>query len=81
MIGPDVIVRHLLAFLVPCGFAVFVFLATRVTHVFWFRLSGVVLAVFTFYFTMMIMNRLLFANVRTGSEAEADPSLEPIEQR
>jgi len=82
MIGPDIILRHVLAFLVPCGFAAFVFLASRVTHFFWFRLTGIVLALLTFYFTMMIMNRLLFANGRLDpdAEADADASLERIDQ-
>jgi len=36
----------------------------------------------TFYFTMMIMNRLLFANGRLDpdAEADADASLERIDQ-
>ncbi len=61
MIGPDIIFRHIVAFLVPCCFAFIVFLASRATEFFWFRFTGVVLALLTFYFSMMIMNRLLFA--------------------
>ncbi len=66
MIGPDIIFRHVLAFVVPCGFAFMVFLASRVTEFFWARITGVVLALLTFYFSMMIMNRLLF--VRPAAE-------------
>ena len=61
MIGPDIIFRHVIAFLVPCGFALMVFLASRVADVFWFRITGLVLALLVFYFSMMLMNRLLFA--------------------
>jgi hypothetical protein len=73
MIGPDIIFRHLLAFVVPCGFAFFVFLASRVTEIFWARITGVVLALLTFYFSMMIMNRLLFArSARDDHDPEPD---------
>jgi hypothetical protein len=61
MIGPDIIFRHVIAFVVPCGFAFVVLLASRATDIFWARFTGVVLALLTFYFSMMIMNRLLFA--------------------
>lgn len=76
MIGPDIIFRHVLAFLVPCGFAFIVFLASRATEIFWARLTGVVLAFLTFYFSMMIMNRLLFAP--SGAD-EVDEGKEPRE--
>lgn len=70
MIGPDIIFRHVLAFLVPCGFALIVFLASRATDFFWARLTGVVLALLTFYFSMMIMNRLLFARSRSDEPVD-----------
>ncbi len=71
MIGPDILFRHVLAFLVPCGFAFMVFMASRVTEFFWARITGVVLALLTFYFSMMIMNRLLFARPRVDEERRA----------
>jgi protein-S-isoprenylcysteine O-methyltransferase Ste14 len=74
MIGPDIIFRHVVAFLVPCGFAFIVFLASRATEFFWARLTGVVLALLTFYFSMMIMNRLLFARPHVD-EAEGEAKL------
>jgi len=73
MIGPDIIFRHVIAFVVPCGFAFVVLLASRATDIFWARFTGVVLALLTFYFSMMIMNRLLFARPQldeAGKEAE-----------
>ena len=70
MLGPDIIVRHVLAFVVPCGFALMVLLASRVAHFFWFRVTGVVLALLVFHFSMMIMNRLLFAP--PGLDVEPD---------
>jgi protein-S-isoprenylcysteine O-methyltransferase Ste14 len=78
MIGPDIIFRHVVAFLVPCGFAFIVFLASRATEFFWARLTGVVLALLTFYFSMMIMNRLLFAGRQTDdTDEEAEPREPP----
>ncbi len=74
MIGPDIIFRHIVAFLVPCGFAFIVFLASRATEFFWARFTGVVLALLTFYFSMMIMNRLLFARPR-ADEADKDAEI------
>ena len=78
MIGPDIIFRHVLAFVVPCGFALIVFLASRVTHFFWARFTGVVLAMLTFYFSMLIMNRLLFAPPRVSdARPEGADRMEP----
>jgi hypothetical protein len=71
MIGPDIIFRHIVAFLVPCGFAFIVFLASRAIEFFWARFTGVVLAMLTFYFSMMIMNRLLFDR-RHADETDED---------
>ncbi len=70
MIGPDIIFRHVIAIVVPCGFAFIVFLASRATAFFWARFTGVVLAVLTLYFTMMLMNRLLFARSRSEEPME-----------
>lgn len=72
MLGSDIIVRHVLAFVVPCAFALIVFLASRVTELFWFRFTGVVLALLTFYFSAKIMNSLLFARVR--AKETTDPT-------
>ena len=77
MIGPDIIFRHLIAFLVPCGFALMVFLASRVADVFWFRITGLVLAVLAFYFSMMILNRLLFTR-RLDEPADKRKDQEPL---
>ena len=74
MIGPDIIFRHIVAFLVPCGFAFVVFLASRATEFFWARFTGVVLALLTFYFSMMIMNRLLFVH-RPADEMDEEAEL------
>jgi hypothetical protein len=77
MIGPDIIFRHVIAFVVPCGFAFVVLLASRATDIFWARLTGVVLALLTFYFSMMIMNRLLFARSRVDETEEEAKLREP----
>lgn len=79
MIGPDIIFRHVLAFLVPCGFAFIVFLASRAAQFFWARVTGVVLALLTFYFSMMIMNRLLFSQSRIDEADEEAGLREPPE--
>ena len=80
MIGPDIMFRHLIAFIVPLAFAFFVFLASRATHFFWARFSGVVLALLTFYFTMMIMNRLLFLRGTPEDEPGEDADAERPER-
>ncbi|HST74962.1 MAG TPA: hypothetical protein VLJ20_06295 [Acetobacteraceae bacterium] len=81
MIGPDILFRHVVAFVVPCGFAFVVFLASRATELFWARFTGVVLALLTFYFSMMLMNRLLFARHAADEQPDEDAEFEDAEFR
>jgi succinate dehydrogenase hydrophobic anchor subunit len=58
-----------------------VFLASRVTEFFWARFTGVVLALLTFYFSMRIMNRLLFVRPTAERNAAAEPNDPPDDDR